>query len=74
MNMNAPSVESRALPGEDEAPPTNDKALLQHVNNTFADGNYGFQAGIITGHFKAEFHHHPPGTARPERDQRPTLL
>jgi hypothetical protein len=73
LNMNAPSVENRALSGEDEAPPTNDKALPQPVNNTFADGNHGFQAGIITGHVKAEFHHHAPGTVRLEHAQRPIL-
>jgi hypothetical protein len=68
MNMNAPSVENKALSGEEEAPPTNDKALPQPVNNTFAHGNYGFQAGVITGHVNAEFHHHAPGRppARPE--------
>ena len=66
LNMNAPSVENRALSGEDEAPLTNDKALPQFINNTFADGNHGFQAGIITGHVKAEFYHHAPGTIRLE--------
>jgi hypothetical protein len=50
MNMNAPSVENRALP--------------QTINNNFAAGNYGFQAGTITGHVNAEFHHHAPGTVR----------
>lgn len=36
-------------------------AQPQIINTTFADGNRGLQAGTITGHFNAEFHHHAPG-------------
>jgi hypothetical protein len=72
MNMSSPSVENRALSGEDEAPPTDDKALPQPINN-FAAGNHGFQAGAITGNVNAEFHHHAPATVRLEHAQRPVL-
>ena len=36
-------------------------ASFQAINTTFADGNRGFQAGTITGHVNAEFHHYAPG-------------
>lgn len=72
--MNAPSIENKALSGEEEAPPTNDKALPQPIHNTFAAGNHGFQAGTITGHVNAEFHHHASGTIRLEYAQLWVLL
>jgi hypothetical protein len=72
LNMNPPLVENRALSGEDEAPPTDDKALPQPINN-FAAGNHGFQADSITGNVNAEFHHHAPATVRLEYVQRPVL-
>jgi hypothetical protein len=36
---------------------------LQAINNNFAEGNRGFQAGAITGHVNAEFHHYAPGVS-----------
>ena len=43
-------------------------ARPQIISTTFAGGNRGFQAGNITGHVNAEFHHHAPGSflTRPE--------
>jgi hypothetical protein len=42
-------------------------ASSRSINTTFADGNHGFQAGTITGHVNAEFHHYASGrsSARP---------
>ncbi|KAM0688913.1 hypothetical protein Q7P36_010989 [Cladosporium allicinum] len=42
---------------------------LQAINNNFAEGNRGFQAGTITGHVNAEFHHYAP--ERPETPPTP---
>jgi len=36
---------------------------LQTINNNFAEANRGFQAGAITGHVNAEFHHYAPGVS-----------
>ncbi|GAB7336885.1 hypothetical protein MBLNU13_g00805t2 [Cladosporium sp. NU13] len=38
-------------------------APFRSINTTFADGNYGLQAGTITGHVNTEFHHHAPERA-----------
>jgi hypothetical protein len=71
--MNALSVKNKTLSGEDEAPPTNDKALPQPINNTFADSNYGLQAAIITGHVNAEFHHYAPGVSQTQPASHATI-
>jgi len=36
---------------------------LQAINNDFAEGNRGFQAGTITGHVDTEFHYYAPGVS-----------
>lgn len=41
----------------------NGAAPLQNTNTNFAEGNYGFQAGTITGHINAEFHQYAPGVS-----------
>ncbi|GAB7336927.1 hypothetical protein MBLNU13_g01769t2 [Cladosporium sp. NU13] len=46
-------------------------AAPRSINTTFAGGNRGFQAGTITGHVNAEFHHHAPDTVVLERAETP---
>jgi hypothetical protein len=41
-------------------PLANGDAPFQTIN-TFADGNYGLQTGINTGHVNAVFHQYAPG-------------
>ena len=38
-----------------------DMAQSQRIETMFGDGNYGFQAGTITGSVTTEFHSHAPG-------------